>query len=255
MNYMEVSVYAVHHMIIAAMRSVVRTVSAGFEAAIGDMIAKNEMAVLARNFQIYELVVHEATVIIFTATALLINPFISVYTRSIVDIGYARPVFAYILVLAEGIYCLRIPYQIVSNAAGHYRQTRNVAFVEAGINFALSVALVRHYGITGVAIGTLIAIFFRTIQCTQYSSQHILHRRFYFFIKRMAVSVLSVAVIIAVVWLLPVWTIDNYLAWIFYAGAVTAIAIIAASGFNFLFYRGDVENLIAAVIDAFKKAA
>jgi hypothetical protein len=249
-NYLEVSVYAVHAMIVSAIRSFVLTLSVGFEAALGDMIAKKEAEALDRNVRIYELIINEATVILFTSTALLINPFVMIYTRAVTDVSYDRPIFAYILVLAEGIYCLRLPYQMLVAVAGHFKQTRAAAFAEAGINLVLSVAFVRVFGIAGVAAGTAAAILFRTIYYARYSSKNILHRRFRHFVKRFSVSLLSAAAIIAIVRLLPVWAMDTYTDWVLYVCAVTAIAAVTASGFNWLFYRADVKQTFSTVIGA-----
>ena len=93
--------------------------------------------------------------------------------------------FAYVLTLAEAIYCIRIPYHSVVLAAGHYKETRNGAFVEAFINIVISIILVRENGpFIGVAIGTIAAMLFRTTQYAVYLSKNIIKRSILVFIKR-----------------------------------------------------------------------
>ena len=99
-----------------------------------------------------------------------------------------RPLFGVLLTAAEAVYCIRIPYNNVTLAAGHYRQTRGGAFLEAGINVALSVALVVPMGLSGVALATLAAMTVRTVQYAHYLSRHILRRPFSVFLGRCAVN-------------------------------------------------------------------
>ena len=157
-DFIEVSVYAVHYLVASGIQKIAQIFANGFEAAFGDMMAKNERAALDRSFRIYELVSSSVVVILFSTAGLLINPFVSLYTHGITEVNYHRELFAYILLLSEATYCIRQPYHAVVMAAGHFKQTQKFAFLEAGTNIVLSVLLVKRFGIVGVAFGTLIAM-------------------------------------------------------------------------------------------------
>jgi O-antigen/teichoic acid export membrane protein len=243
----EVSVYSVYSSVISAIKIVVSTFFSNLEAAFGDMIAKGERKVLEKNFKVFEFLSFSLTTVLFTSTALLILPFVSVYTRGISDANYFRPAFAYLITIAEAFSCLRIPYQTVTLAAGHFKQTRNGAFMEAGINVVFSLLLVKPLGMVGVAIGTLCAMVFRTVQYVTYLSKNILERSLWEFIHRFIVYSITSLTIVAVVKFLPLFPSmphGSYVKWIVYAVAVTLTSIIITITAGVLFYREQINDLL-----------
>ncbi|MEQ8192036.1 MAG: polysaccharide biosynthesis C-terminal domain-containing protein [Candidatus Eremiobacterota bacterium] len=252
-NVKEVSVYSVYLMVVVAITNLTTTFSSGIEAAFGNMIAKREEKTLHRYFNVFEFFFFCVTTVLFTSTALLIIPFISVYTRGITDVSYFRPLFAYLLVAAEAAYCIRLPYHSVVIAAGHFRQTRNGAFVEATINIILSVILVNLYGLVGAAVGTLCAMIFRTIQYAYYLAKNILRRRISKFFKRCTVSFLSVIVAVIIIKILPSMIINTYIKWFFYACEITAIVVAVTLLINSLFYFKDMKELVYVVKNMFRQ--
>jgi O-antigen/teichoic acid export membrane protein len=242
-NVKEVSVYSVYLMIVSGIEKLTTTFSTGLEAAFGNMIAQDEKEALNRNFQIYEFMSYTITTILFTTTALIILPFVSVYTKGITDANYIRPLFAFVLTAAEAIYCIRLPYHAVVLAAGHFKQTRNGAFMEAFINISLSFILVNFWGIVGVAIGTLCAMLFRTIQYAIYLSKHILERSIWIFIKRFVISLITVFIIVVTVNLLPSMEVDSYVTWLLQGMIVGIIACIVTFIMNAVFYRENLKGI------------
>jgi len=252
-NIREVSVYSVYYMIVCSMRGLTATFASSIEAAFGNMIANDEKAALNKNFRLFEFCNFSITTILFTSTAILILPFILLYTSEVKDVNYYRPVFAYILIAAEAVYCIRSPYNSVVLAAGHYKQTRNGAFIEAAINIILSIILVNYFGIEGVAIGTLSAMLFRTIQYEAYLSKNILNRSIFEFIKRIIVYSLAAILIIVVINLLPTKVIDSFTAWIVYAVEVVFIASLITFITDGLFYLDEMKNVLSIIKRIFKK--
>jgi O-antigen/teichoic acid export membrane protein len=243
-NIMEVSVYSVYYSIVSGVENLTITFSLGLEAAFGNMIARNEKQALKKNFHMFEFTAFSITTVLFTSTALLIIPFVSVYTKGLTDVNYLRPTFAYILVAAEALYCIRMPYNSVVLAAGHYRQTRNGAFAEALINIALSIILVNFFGIIGVAIGTFCAMLFRTVQYAVYLSSNIIEGCLKSFIKHIIITVGEIAAIILIVKALPFGEINSYAQWVVFAMVVVLISTIITAAAGVLFYREDVRHLL-----------
>ncbi|MBQ5592788.1 MAG: polysaccharide biosynthesis C-terminal domain-containing protein [Clostridia bacterium] len=218
----EVSVYTVYHAVVYGIVNISGSISSGMEAGFGNMIALNEKENLNKKFGMYEFLSYTIITIMFTCAGILILPFVKVYTGGITDINYIRPAFAFIIVLAYAVFAVRSPYNILTLAAGHYRQTRNGAFAEAAINVAVSIVGVYFWGIVGVALGTLCAMTFRTVQYAWYLSKNILERSFTVFIKRVGTSALSAALSVFVMKLLPEFVIDSYFMWILF-GVLTAV--------------------------------
>ncbi|MDW7613457.1 polysaccharide biosynthesis C-terminal domain-containing protein [Peribacillus simplex] len=248
-NIKEVSVYSIYMMVAVGIRNVTTTFSSAIEAVFGDMLAKREKESLENNFNIFEFLFFMITTILFTSAALLILPFVSVYTKGVTDANYFRPLFAYILLAAEAAYCIRLPYHSVVIAAGHFKQTRNGAFLEAAINIVLSLILVNHFGLIGVAIGTLCSMIFRTVQYALYLSKNILNRSILKFIKRVVVNFSAVLIVVIVSKFLPEIVINNYFHWIIYACEITVITVIVTLLINSIIYYAEMRGLV----NSFKK--
>lgn len=253
MSIKEVSVYSVYYSIVNGIVSVTSAFSSGIESAFGDMIARKEKEALHKNFNMFEFLSFFVASVFFTACAVLIVPFVKVYTRGITDADYIRPLFAYILTLAEAVYCIRIPYQNVTLAAGHYKQTRNGAFAEAGINVVLSVLLVIKYGIIGVAAATLAAMTFRTIQYVVYLSKNILKRSMKPFIKRTVITVISVTVSIFISRIISDGFVTSYFTWAVYAVIVFSVCFAVNLAVNFLLCKKDLFMVFKILKSAFHR--
>ena len=252
-NIKEVSVYSVYMLVVTGVRNITTTFSSGIEAAFGNMLAKGEKQTLEKNFTIFEFFSFLLVTILFTSTALLITPFISVYTFGITDANYIRPVFAILFVASGAAYCIRLPYHSIVMAAGHFKQTRNGAFVEAGINITLSILLVNFYGIVGVAIGTLSSMTFRSLQYIHYLSKNILFRSVWLSLRKIAVNISAVLISALIVSRLSSSSFDNYVTWVLYACEVVSIVFVITIAINFLFYKKDFINFIGVVKKVSKK--
>ena len=179
----EVSVYATYTMVTVAIGNFLKAIANGIAAKLGNIIAKDDNENLNNTFEIYSSVNMALSTYACIMLALFIVPFVRIYTDGITDINYIRPLFAYLLVAAEWVSFIRIPYSAPITSAGHYRQTKAGAIAEAAINICLSLVLVHKTGITGVVLGTLIAVSFRTIYFIWYLSRNILKRSAFLFIK------------------------------------------------------------------------
>ena len=189
----EVSVYTVYAMVVTGVRKLVNTLASGMEAAFGNMLAKKENKVLAKNVELLEFIIYYTSNICFSASIVLIVPFVQVYTSDVTDVNYIRPLFGVLLCIAEMFWCIRIPYQSVVLAAGKFKETRNGAIAEPIINILVSVSLVWKFGLIGVAIGTVVAMAFRTIQYAWYMSKHIIQRSIFIVVKKVFILACNMA--------------------------------------------------------------
>ena len=241
----EVSVYSVYYSVVYGVEKISAMLHQAVEAAFGNMIAKEEDEVFKNDFRIYELLSFMLTTAVFTCAGVLVVPFVKVYTSGITDANYIRPAFAYALTLAEAVYCLRMPYNNVTLAAGHYRQTRNGAFVEAIINVVLSVVLVIPFGITGVAVATLTAMIFRTGQYVYYLYKNILRQSVGPFFKSLAVNAAASAAVIASVRAFEgFFSVDSYISLLVYAVVVAVVCFAAVFLMNLIFNKKDLTSLV-----------
>ena len=213
-NLTEISVYSVYSMIATKLSRVVQSFSGGIDALFGDMIAKNEKENLNKSFNIYEGLYFTLITIVYACTLLLLVPFMEVYTKGINDANYIRPAFACLIIIAEFIVIIRQPYDDLVKVAGRFKETRIGAWVEAVSNIVISIILVHKLGIIGLAIGTMVAMFIRTIEIMCYASKHILQRSVWQVFKNVIVIAFEIVVISIIMNFIPEFEVYSYGTWV-----------------------------------------
>ena len=247
-NLKTVAVYSVHYMIIYHVQNIASSFSTGMEALFGDMIAKGEQGKLQNTFGYYDTLISVVTIILYSVMAVLIVPFIRLYTAGINDVDYYRPTFAFILLLASALYCLRIPYHSMTIAAGHFKQTRMAAYGEAVLNISLSIILVLKFNMVGVAIGTVVATTFRFLYYGIYLSNYILERDIMLFVKRIVVNSIEFALIYFIgLYINELIGISSYTTWLISGVATGIVAILVVMTFTLIFYRQDIKPVISRI--------
>ena len=244
----EVSVYTVYMYVVKGIKNMVQAMTGGVDASFGDMIAKGEKDNLNKSFKVYELFYFTLITIIYIVAMILIIPFIAVYTKGITDANYYRPVFAILITLAEFAWSIRLPYNGITLAAGHFKETRNGAWVEVFTNLIISIILVFKFGIIGVAIGTLISMIIRTAEFMYHTSKYILQRRQKENVKRVIIVLIETLILVPLgFYISSFFSVDSYISWIglaFVIGVVTLLGVILING---TIYRKDLIDLLNIV--------
>lgn len=238
-----VSVYSVYFLILEGLRGFIYSVTSGLTSFLGDVFARGEKSSFLPGFMKIEFLFHSVSVLAYTSAAVLIIPFVSVYTQGVEDAEYIVPVFAYVMCAAIGCRCLQVPYNIVVQAAGHFRETQNSAIIEPVIDIVVSLALVVRFGLLGVAIGMLVSIFYRMMYLSLYLTKHIIHTSKLLLFKRLAVDLIQASLIVLVCSFIPVCKI-SYLSWGIMAIEVFLVAFAVSVVVNLVFYRRLTLNLI-----------
>ena len=252
-NVFEVSVYTVYCMVAHAVRKAITALTSGMSAAFGNMLAKNENKTLHKYFKLFDFIIFIISAWAFASTAVLIVPFVRVYTRGVTDVSYFRPLFAYLLALEEFIVCIKLPYLTIVQTFGHFKQTRNGAFVEAGINIVASVILVNFIGLEGVMIGTIVSALFRTIDFLLYCQKNMLKYESEYFIKK----IIAFFVIVFVCVLLSKFdfgiVVNTYLDWIIMA-LVKGISLFACTiVLSVILFRSELLGAVQLLISKLKR--
>lgn len=244
-NLKYVAVYSVYNMVTSQIQSLSSSFASGMESVFGDMYARKEKSLLNKTFNLYETMMSFFSDILFSVTAVMIVPFVKVYTSNISDTNYIEPLFGVMLTVAAFISCLSSPYSSSVIAAGHFRQTRWAAYGEALVNVLLSILLVKKFGLIGVAIGTVAATLYKLVFYVVYLKKNILNRKISCFLKREFIN-LSIGALIFVIgkYTLTFLDISNYAQWALAAVVITVLACLITIGSNFLFYRNDCIALL-----------
>lgn len=243
-NLKEVSVYGVYYMVTNSIQSITTSFSSGMEAVFGDMYAKKEYDTLHKTFSIYDTLVSMISIILFGTTAVLIVPFVQLYTSEITDANYIQPLFGLMLVCACWLHCLRAPYHNMIIAAGHFKQTNGASYGEAIINILSSIILVIYFGLIGVAIGTVAATLYRFIFYAVYLSKNIMGRSIRLWIKREIINIITIAVIYYTGNIVRNWfVLDNFYEWIKAGAVVASLSAAITLLVNIMFYKNECVSL------------
>ncbi len=249
----EVSVYTVYNYVISNIKTFVVNFINGFGAAFGNMLARGEIELAKKNLKVYELIIFSLTTIIYSTAGIMIVPFAMLYTRGVYDVNYARTTFALIATIAGAFSCFRIPYQAIVEAAGHYRQTRNGAIFEAVLNITISLIFVIKLGIIGVAIGTLAATIFRSVQYAYYLSKNLIKRSLWIFVGHIVLSAIVAMITVALSEAFLNWQTESYMQWIGKSVCVAGVATVFTVLGGILFYKNDMIYLISKIKNMRKK--
>lgn len=245
-----VSIYTVYYLPMSGARLMIMSMISGIEALIGNLWAKQDLAELRKVFAWTEWSIHTGTTLIFTLTAILIVPFVQVYTHGVNDANYMQPLFGVLLVAANSGHCLRLPYNIMILAAGHYKQTQHNYIIAAVMNIAISIVCVMQFGLIGVALGTLAAMAYQTVWMAWYNSKNFIQWPMKNFFKQIGVDAVSALGIFAVGSYFSLSAV-GYLSWVILAMKVTACGIIVVLLINYVFYKRFMLDITAKFMKRF----
>lgn len=242
-----VSVFSIYALITAGLTSFVNCINKGMRALIGNIVAKGEKEKLQQVFSSYQTLLHILATACFATACITAHSFLDVYLKDVHDAEYIQPVFAILLFTAEFLYCLRLPYSVVMMAAGKFREMKKPAYIEAGINFTLSCVLVHFLGLVGVAIGTLVAMTYRTVSFINFLRKDILHISRGKQIAKYAVTFAVYALCICLFGMISVKN-TGYLSWAIYAASVFVGCGVIILAVNFLFWKEDTKTALRYVM-------
>lgn len=170
-NLKTVSIYSVYSLVGSGIKQMINACLSGIAHTVGQAYAKKNWKELNQKLDIYEYIVLILVFFLFTVTALLITPFVQLYTKDIVDTDYNQPLFGFLLVLAEALYLIKLPHLNLAYSANKFKEITVPAYIEAMLNIMISVALVKWIGLIGVTIGTIVGMTYRMVFHVYYTSK------------------------------------------------------------------------------------
>ena len=134
-------------------------------------------------------------------------------------------------------------------SANRLRQTRWGAYGEALLNLGTSCVLVLWNPLVGVALGTLMAVLFKSVFYMTYAARHILRCR----PGAMGLRFVLTICCWGMVWALGMWVIqsvqiENFFQWIIAGILVVALMGILSLLTNWAMYPTEMKNLVRSVV-------
>lgn len=226
-----VSIYNVYGAIIFGMERIITSISTGTAAGLGNLLTTNDKERIDQTVNMFELVQGGVATVFYTITALLLIPFVRIYSADMTDMDYIQPLFGYVFIFAEAIYCFRCIYSTISTNANKFKETQLGAILECATNLVISLLLVivARLGILGVAIGTAVSMFVRYVFEILFLSKNVICRPIINPLKMLFLSMLiSSASILICNSVLDYSYIDSASKWVLLAIPTVLITVIVA---------------------------
>lgn len=240
-----VAVYSVYHLVAFSLRNLASSFTGGMEALLGEMAAKGEQETLRKTYNTYKLILTTLTLMLFGTAAILIVPFVKLYTYGTTDANYVRPAFALIMVVAEALNCLTLPCFNLTIAANKLRQSQIGAYGEAAINVAVSLVLILVWDpLIGVAMGTLAATVFKCIYYTLFAGKHILKTKVTPLFFKLGITTLALlGFSFGGIWLIGGVVIDQYVRWALFGFGFAVATGLWGLVLGMMLYPGHLKSL------------
>lgn len=241
-TFADVSIYSVYNLVVYGIKRLFTSMMNGIEAYFGNLCARKDEERLQITFGWTEWVVHTSVTYVFGCTGFLMVPFIQVYTKGITDANYVQPLFSSLIVMAHACHCIRLPYNLMIFAAGHYKETQNNYIIATVMNIVISVVTVKVWGLVGVAIGTLVSMSYQTIWMAFYNAKYLVKMPIGVFFKQACVDVVTIG-IYAIIPQSRLLNNISYLGWIQLALTKALMFMAVSFIINIIFYRIYVSKL------------
>lgn len=150
-------------MVFTSVLALLTTFSNGLSAIFGDMLVRNELPTLQKAYQQYEYLYYALVAWGYSVAAVMIMPFMRVYTAGFTDAEYIRPAVAAMFVAVGIITNIKNPQGMLVISAGLYRETRLQSLIQALIIVGAAVLLAPRFGIMGVLAAALLSNLYRDI--------------------------------------------------------------------------------------------
>ena len=156
-NALQVSVYSTYHLVTIGLWGILKMVSTGLYASFGDLLARGAMDSFRRAYREYEFLFLSVITVLYSASMVLIVPFVQLYTRGIPDVNYVIPILGVLLTLEGLTDQIKAPLDLMVTAAGKFRETRHHNTLQVALGFALGLGLGIAFGLPGIALGIILS--------------------------------------------------------------------------------------------------
>ncbi len=241
-----VSIYSIYYSVINSIKNLISSIGMGYQSPIGQQIVKKNTKMLEDLFQHYEFVIYNVSGVVLSTCLCLIVPFVMLFTNGINDANYYQPLFAILICVAQYVICVREPYIQLTFCAGMFKETQNIAFLEAIINIVISICLVFDFGLVGVAIGTIASSVFRFFATIMFLRKNIIYRPISVSIKKFIVFFGVLIIDCLICWnIVP--NVVTIFEWVMYGAIIFLISTFTHLIVDVLFYREEFKYFISSI--------
>ena len=248
------SVYAVYNMVFTLIRSAENSIINSPRMSLGRLIAEKglDSEDFKKVYNEYECCTFLSISVFISVSAVMIMPFIKLYTQNVTDISYVNWFMALILMLTCYIECIHIPAGNLINMEGKFKEGKIIQLISG---FVLIVSILIGgflFGINGIIVSVLLTAFVLAILEISYTRFVLLKNNLSPFFKNFFVNILLCAVIIFGEFFIPL-TIDNFMLFFLFAFCFFIVHTLLFMLFNYLLNKTCFKSVCRRFISLFKR--
>ncbi len=245
LGFSEASVFVTYNMVFVSVLALLTTFSNGLSAMFGDLLVRDELGILQKAYQQFEYLYYALVTWGYSCAAILIMPFLEVYTARFTDAEYVRPVIAALFVAVGIVSNIKTPQGMLVISAGLYKETKLQSLIQAILVVVFSVALAPFLGIAGVLAGSIISHIYRDIDLIFYIPKTVTKLKPTMTIRRvLRLFVLFFATVLPALYFIDMKP-ENLMQWAIYAIPTAMWAFIVIAGGNILMERSTAAGVVA----------
>lgn len=249
-NAAMISVYGTYHMVTIGLWGILKMTTTGIYSGFGDLMARGEQKKFQKAYRDFEFLYLSITSVLFSAAAILIVPFVVLYTDKITDANYSAPLIGLMVILEAITDHAKMPMDLMITASGRFRETRHHCTAQVVTAVVLGLGL-GYWGlqtsmtmaIVGILSGIIISNILRAILQLWYVPKNITHLPWQWTLWRMLRMILQVAIIAGPFLAFKLLDINGFFKWITLAVPLSIYALIITLAFGWVFERDSVKSL------------
>ena len=247
-DFIQLSVYSIYEMVMQGVRGILDIFINGMQAGFGELIAKNESKILGKAYNDFEFMYYSVITVIYSVSAIMIIPFIKIYTKDITDANYINTILSLLFVLNSLFYNIKTPQGMMVMSAGLYKETKIQTSIQAAIIIILGFPLAFKWGSYGILIALCISNLYRVIDLLIFIPKYISEINSFNSLKRIILIGIEFYIIKFICDTL--FTLDNLsvIEWIGMSIVSTIIATIIVLVMAIIFDRKTLKNVINRIL-------
>lgn len=250
-SFNDSSIYSIYNTVFSSIVMIVSIFSSGFASSFGNLLVEGKLEKLKQSFDGYNFIYRTMLFWVYTCSAILIIPFISVYIKNNDGINYIIPMLGILFALNGLFRNIRIPYTTIIDSVGDYNKENIVLnYIEVIMNIALTILFAIIFGLTGILVGGAISSIIRSIIYVYSVNKRNIKRSF---IKDFVLLILNFIVSIILVVCLNNIVVNNFMEWIFNAIRIAFINSIVFLIINVILDNKSFREFMIRIKYLFKK--
>lgn len=171
------SVYSVYMLVATGIVQLCSTLTNGTQATFGDVVTKNETDKLKGTYAEFGSLMGIINSTMAGTAAVMIAPFVILYTRNIADIDYYAPILGLLVMVNAFLYHLKTPQGLLVVSGGKYRECRPFVTVQALVLMVGAVIGALVARVEGMVVGVCLSNIYAAAYLNFYIPKRVTHTR------------------------------------------------------------------------------